>query len=219
MESFGGGAFGQIFDDATGHRTGIAERIDQLARRKTERGADAGGGANGAEHRGRMKSGFVRERRRDQTQAAHGFDADGDAEKHRLPVALVPFAGGQHRRHDHRAGMDRATFEGVVEILAMDRGAVDQSRCGGGQRARVPDRGARAIVVARREHAFDVVLVARRDGEPDPINQQLLAFAPHRLRQLKRGDALRQCFGDGGLGEGGGSHACADPAHCFPLPP
>ena len=43
-----------------------------------------------------------------------------------LAVRLVPLAGGEHRRHDHRAGMHRPAFEGVVEILAMRRRAVDE---------------------------------------------------------------------------------------------
>ena len=40
----------------------------------------------------------------------------------------MPFAGGQHRRHDYRAGMYRTTFERIVKILAMGGGAIDEGR-------------------------------------------------------------------------------------------
>ena len=116
-----------------GHRADGAERVDHLARGELERRADAGRGAHGAEHRGRMKAGFVGERRRHEAQPAHGLDADGDAEERRAAVELLPLADREHRRHDHRAGMDRAAFERVVEILAVDRRAVDDR---GGRRAK-----------------------------------------------------------------------------------
>ena len=65
MQPLGPGAFGEILDDAAGHRADSAERIDHLPRRKLERGADTGSGADGAEHRGGMKARFVGEHRRD----------------------------------------------------------------------------------------------------------------------------------------------------------
>ena len=116
----------------------------------------------------------------------------------------MTLARREHRRRDDGAGMDRAAFECVVEILAMNRGAVDERRRGGGQRAGVPDRGARPIIVAGRDDAFDVVLVARSDREANHIDQKLPAFAPHRWRQLRRikcGDFLREPFSDGGFRE------------------
>ena len=73
-------------------------------------------------------------------------------------------AGSQDRRHDHRAGMHRATFEGIIEILAMRRGAVDEGGARRIQCALVPDRRARAVIVATRQRASDVVLVARGDA-------------------------------------------------------
>ena len=71
----------------------------------------------------------------------------------RLAVEAVALAGGQHRRHDHRAGMHRAALEGVVEILAMRRRAVDEGGARRAQRARVADRGAGAVVVPAGERA------------------------------------------------------------------
>ena len=66
------------------------------------------------------------------------------------PVRVVPLAGRQHRRHDHGAGMHRPALEGVVEILAVGRGAVDEGGAGRAHGARVADRGAGPVVVPGR---------------------------------------------------------------------
>ena len=97
----------------------------------------------------------------------------------------MTLAGGEHRRHDDRAGVHRAAFERVVEILAVDRGAVDQRRSGGRQRAHMPDGGARPVIVAGRERGFNVILIARGDRQADHIDQQIFALAPHGLRQMR----------------------------------
>ena len=128
MQALGPGAFGEIFDDAAGKRAGNAERVDDLLGSEAERRADAGGGAHHAEDGGRVEARFVHGLRHHGGEAAHHFAADGDADKCGLAVALLPLAGRQHRRHDDRAGMHRAALEGVVEILAMGRGAVDEGR-------------------------------------------------------------------------------------------
>ena len=94
----------------------------------------------------------------------------------------------------------------------MRRRAIDQRSAGRAEGARMADRGARAVIVASRERAFHIFFVARGDGEPDHVDQQLFAFAPHRARQLcriERGDLLRERFGDGdfwGVGGGHGVH-------------
>ena len=77
---------------------------------------------------------------------------------------MMPLAGSEHRRHDHRACMDRAAFESVVEILAMRGRPVDEGGARRIQRASMPDRRARAVIVATRQRASDVVLVARGDA-------------------------------------------------------
>ena len=176
---------------------------------KFQRRADAGRRPHGAEHRGRMKAGLVGERRRHGREPAHGLDADRDAEERRAAIELVPLAGRQHGRHDHRAGMHRAALERVVEILAVDRGAVDHRRAGGRQRAGMTDGGARPVILAGRERGAHVILVARGDREADHVDQQLLALAPHgfgQARRVERADFLREMFGDGDFGEVVGGH-------------
>ena len=106
-------------------------------------------------------------------------------------VGLVTLAGRQHRRHDHRAGMHRAALEGVVEILAVGGGAVDESGAGRAQRAGMADRRAGPVIVAAGERALDIVLVARGDAKPDDVDQQILAFRPHRGAAAARHRARR----------------------------
>ena len=119
-------------------------------------------------------------------------------------VEVVPLAGRQYRRHDNCAGMDRAALERIVEILAMDRRAVDQRSRRCRQRARVADRGTRPVVIARGKHGLHIILVARRDGEADDIDQQIFALAPHSIgqaRRIERTNLLRQMLGNGGFGQ------------------
>ena len=185
MQPLGPGALGEIFDDAAGHAAGDAERIDDLHGVKAERRADAGGGPHRAENRGRMKARLVHGLRHHEAQTAKHFGADRDPDQRHAAVGIVPLAGGEHRRHDHGAGMHRAALERVVKILAMRRGAVDEGRARGRQHAHMADRGANAVVVAALERARDIVLVARGDAETDDVDQQVLAFA--------RGDRRTAC--------------------------
>ena len=48
------------------------------------------------------------------------------------PVEALLLGGGEHGRHDDGAGVHRAALEGVVEVLAVGGGAVDE----GGRRRR-----------------------------------------------------------------------------------
>ena len=206
MQPLGPGALGEIFDDAAGHAAGDAERIDDLSGVEAKRGADAGGRAHRAEDRGRVKAGLVHGLRHHEAQPAKHFGADGDPDQRHAAVGIMPLAGGQNRRHDHRAGMHRAALKGIVEILAMRGGAVDESGARRVQRALVADRRARAVIVAACQRARDVILVARGDAEADHVDQQILAFARGRRRQcarLQRNDLFGKRFGDGDLGQFG----------------
>jgi hypothetical protein len=193
MQPLGPGALGEIFDDAGGEAAGDAERVDDLLGVEPQRGADTGGGAHHAENRGRVEAGLVHRLRNHGGEATHGLGADRDAKQGGGAVRPVALAGRQHRRHYHCAGMHRAALEGVVEILAMRRGAVDEGGAGGTQSAGVADRRARTVVVEAGERTSNVVFVARGDTETDHVDEQILAFLPHRRRHLvgaQRGDAL-----------------------------
>ncbi len=200
MHSFGPGAFGEIFDDAACHAAGDPQRIDDLLGVEPQRRADTGGSSHRAEDSCGVKAGLVNSLRHHEAEATKHFGADRDAGQRVWASGMVALAGCQHRRHDHRAGMDGPAFEGVVEILAMGRGAVDEGRAGGRQRAGVPDHGARAVIVGTGQRRLDVVLVARGDTETDDVDQQVLAFA-QRLgwqdARLQRRDFICERFGDG----------------------
>ena len=59
MQALGPGALGEIFDDPGRHAAGDAERIDDLAPVAVQRGATAGRGRHGTQHRGRVEAGLV----------------------------------------------------------------------------------------------------------------------------------------------------------------
>ena len=183
MQPLGPGAFGKIFDDAAGHAAGDAERIDNLAGVETKRSANAGRRAHRTKNRRRMKTRLVDGLRHHEAQSAQHFGADRNSDQGHPPVGIVPFAGGKHRRHDHRAGMHRAAFERVVEILAMRSSAIDEGGARRVQRSHVTDRRAGAVIVATRQRALDIILVARGDAEADDIDQQILAFTRGHGRQ------------------------------------
>ena len=151
MHALGPGAFGEIFDDAAGHAAGDAERIDDLLGVESKRRADAGRRPHRAEDRGRMEAGLVHGFRHHETQPAQHFGADRNPDQRHAAIGIVPLAGGQHRRHDHRAGMHRTALKGIVEILAMRRGAVDERGAGGGQRALMADGRAGTVIVTARQ--------------------------------------------------------------------
>ena len=97
--------------------------------------------------------------------------------------------------------MHRPALEGIVEILAMGGGAIDESGAGAAQRAGVADRGAGAVVVETGKRGLDVVLVARGQTEAGDVDQKIFAFRAHRggqLGHIEGDDAHRQLFGDRG---------------------
>ena len=119
-----------------------------------------------AEHGGGMEARLVHRLGRDQAQAADGLDADRDAEQRRWPSRLLLLGGGEHGRHDDGAGVHRAALEGVVEVLAVGGGAVDEGGAGGaealrGGRWRWPGR-----VRPGGERGLHVVGAAGDDARP-----------------------------------------------------
>ena len=199
MQPLGPGAFCEIFDDAGGEAAGNTERVDDLLGVELERHADTGGGAHDAENRGRVEAGFVHGLRHHGGEPAHRLGADRNADERSRSVRPVALASRQHRRHHHRAGMHRPAFEGVVEILAMRRGAVDEGGARRAHGARMPDCRAWSLLVEACERRLDVVLVARRDAKTGDVDQQILAFDANGGRQprgIKRGNARCQLLGD-----------------------
>src|SRR5262249_32296975 len=92
-------------------------------------------------------------------------------------------------------GMHRPALEGIVKIFAMRRGAVDQRGAGCAERARMTDRGARAVIVAGGKRCLDIVFVARGCAQPDHIHPKVDALFAHALRNGERGDAFCQVLG------------------------
>ena len=116
-------------------------------------------------------------------RAAHELAAHRHAAQRILAGDLFPLADREHRRHDHRAGVHRAALEGVVEVLAVRRGAVDERRAAGVERALVADGGAAAGGFPAVERGAHVVRVARGDAQAGDVDQQLLDDFARRLRR------------------------------------
>src|SRR5262249_26982528 len=116
MQALGPGALREIFDDAAGHGTDDAERVDKLTRIELERGADGGCRRHGAEDGGGMKAGLVHRLGRNDAEPADHLDADRDAEQRRGSVGMVALPGCEHRRHDGGARMDWTALGGIVEM-------------------------------------------------------------------------------------------------------
>src|SRR5258708_2119023 len=120
-----------------------------------------------------MKARLVNALRRDQARAANEFGADGDPRQRVLSRDFFSFGNREHRRHDHRAGVHRPALEGVVEVLAVRRGAVHEGRARGIERARMSDGGAGSRGFPRRERRDRVVGLAGRAAQAGDVDQQL----------------------------------------------
>src|SRR5262249_14821720 len=145
------------------------ERIDDPPGVESESCADPGRCAHHAENGCGMKSSLMNGLWYHGAQATHHFRADRNAQKGGGAVRLVPLASRQHCRHDHGTGMNRPAFEGVVEVLAMGRGAVDKGRAAGAESTRMAYGGARPFIIATGDSGPDVILVTSGDAETSDV--------------------------------------------------
>jgi len=154
-----------------------------------------------AEHGGRVKAGLVDRFRDHHRHPAQRLDAGHKTGQCIAAVAAEAFRRRQHRRHDHRARMHRTAFEGVVEVLAVRRRAVDQRRRLG--------RKCLAMADCRTGPAgIDTAITASRNrccGRPRtalPRRSAVPRRAYARRRQLfgtQRGGLVGEVFGYGGF--------------------
>ena len=128
VQALGPGALGEVLDDAARHAAGDAERVHRLLSVEPQRFRDRERRRHRPQHRGRMKPRLVDRLGATRLSRHMRFDARRDAEQRGAAVAAEALAGGEHRRHDHGARMHRPALEGVVEILAVRGGAVEQRR-------------------------------------------------------------------------------------------
>ncbi len=174
MEALGPGSFGEILDDAGGHRADDAERVDHLRGRQPLRSRHARSGTERAEHGGRMETRFVNALRRHEARAAHELRADSDAGKRICAFQAIALPHREHRRNDDGAGVDRPALESIVEVLAVRRSAVDEGSPGRVERALMADRGAAARAFPAAHGGTHVIAVSRRDAKAGDIDDELL---------------------------------------------
>ena len=162
--------------------------FDELRCVEAQRGAHARGRGDRAEHRRRMESRLVHALGRHVAQAAHDLAADRDAEPDIVAGQPMLLGGRENGGHDDGAGMHRSAFVGVVEVVAVGRGAVAQRRHPRTAAAGVADRRAVAGLVGGRERGPHVVARARREAKAGDVDQQRVA---DRLRGRRRGPRQR----------------------------
>ena len=197
MQPLGPGAFGQVLDDTGCHAAGDAQRGGERRRLEADRGADAGGRAEGPEHGGRMEACLVQGLGDHGRKPAGDFEADGDAAERVGAGEAMALGGRQNRGQDHRPGMHGAALEGVVEILAMGGGAVDDGGTRRIEAAGMADGGAGAAGIERGLGRADVVEMARGDAEAGHVGEQQLrdVLEPGRDRRHPL-DGSCKSFGD-----------------------
>ena len=110
------------------------------------------------------------------------------------PVEAFLLRRGQHRWDDHRARVHRTAFKGVVEILAMRRRAVDESRARRAQGVGVADDRGSTVLGPGRPRRDNIVGLASNDAQADDIDEQSLTDRAHCRCQpvaVDGGDASR----------------------------
>jgi hypothetical protein len=177
-----------------------AQRVHPLLRVQSQRRRDTGGGAERAEHRGRMEAGLVHPLRRDEAHPAHNLAADGDAADRIGAREKLALGDREHGRNDDGARMNRAAFERIVVVLAMCGGAVGQRRGRRIEAAGMTDHRAMSGL-RRRPHRAHVVRVPRGDAEAGHIHQQRVArCAGARGDRGGAGEGTRQSLRHGDVG-------------------
>jgi hypothetical protein len=136
---------------------------------------------------------------RDQAQATDCLGPHRDALEHGKAIGSEFLRNCQHRGHDDRARVHRPAFEGVVEILAMRGGAVDERAAGSVDCAGVADGRRAAGSEAGRGDRSNVVAPPCRHAKPDHVQHQVLRHGARARRQphrVERGDALGESLRD-----------------------
>ena len=100
------------------------------------------------------------------------------------PRGAVALAGGQHRRHRARRGVDHAADVGVVVVEAVDEESVHLSGIAQRQRRRHPDDGIGPVAgepVDRGQRLVAEVVARRREADPQRVENVQLGALDHGL--------------------------------------
>jgi hypothetical protein len=99
--------------------------------------------------------------------------------------------------------VDGSALEGIVKVLAMGGGAIDEGSAGSTEATRMADGRAQTIVVATGKSTLDIVLVARGYTKTHHVDQKLFALLPQGFWQAIRVQSRHapgQLLGNGYLG-------------------
>ncbi len=139
----------EILEDAAAVGCGDGQRVQALRLVEAERDS---GGADGAEHRRRVPATRVVDVPLPQEQSAPNFLAGDIGCHHARAIRARARAGGEHRRHDHRARV--ATIANIAKLNRQIRGRTDL----------VVARNAAGMMRAKIEGKLAVVLAFQSSG-------------------------------------------------------
>ena len=108
-----------------------------------------------------MKTGGMGGFRRHEAETAHQLRTGDDAEEQAIAAEALTFARGEDGGDDHRTGVHRTAFEGVVEVLTVGRCPIDEGRAERVESAAVAEGAAGAAVVNTCARCGNVVGAAR----------------------------------------------------------
>ena len=111
---------------------GQAEGMGAPLAVEAEQGGTARGGAERADRRRRMPTGFVVAVPQKSADPCRDFDAAGERRQQGGPTRIGLFRQRQHGRQNRRCRMAPQGAEDVVKIEGVARDPVDQRRLGGG---------------------------------------------------------------------------------------
>ncbi len=98
---------------------------------------------------------------RHKTHAAHELNAYRDPAHDGISIQTALLGNGKYGGNNDRAGMHRTPFEGIIVILAMRGGAIDQCRIIGAEASLMTDSRRGAILDRARARGSHIILVAR----------------------------------------------------------
>lgn len=205
---------------ATGHGKRDAPGLRELAGVEPHEARRRRGRAERSEQAGRVEAGFARRIRAGRhAEPRHDFVA-GENCRHDVPPGRPPLGADRERRGDHdRARVAVRGFMGVVELIAMRRGAVDET----GRRRACPvaaadqNRPSRRAVLARPGRQLAAPGLERSaERDRGVVEDQALELVDVFGRELLRRQR-NEVFGQRNGGDGVPCHGVHPYEYCCPV--
>src|SRR5947208_7123856 len=188
VEPLGPCAIGQVLDDATGLAPAHPEGVNELVLRRSVELPGDGRRAEGPDKSGRVVVAGVELPGNGEADAAHHLDARDHGREHGGPGRAERLAGGQARRHRHRARVDDRVLARLVGVEPVCERGVRQDGVGRGDPRLAADECAllmSAQALGRLERGPAEVVACGGEGATERVEDQR-----GRLRHDGRGNVL-----------------------------